>query len=111
MHESLHNLYSGILYLLDLLSEGLCDLRVGMAHNGRAPAAYIVDVLHKPPHMNWASVQANLAWHGHGRADFAMDLCRCSRHNNFAMHAGRLDDEILWHVEDDVSCAGRGIDE
>ena len=99
------------MYLLNLLSEGLCDLRVGMAHNGRAPAAYIVHVLHKPPHMNWASVQANLAWHEHGRADLAMDLCRCSRHSNPAMYAGRLDDKILWQMEDDLSCAGISTDE
>ena len=59
--KSLHDLYSREVYLLDLLSEGRCNLRVGMAHNGGAPAAYIVHVLHKPSHISWASVQANLA--------------------------------------------------
>ena len=33
--------------LLDLLVQGLCDLWVRMAHNGRAPAAHIVNVLQK----------------------------------------------------------------
>ena len=32
-------------HLLDLLSECLCDLWMGMAHNGRPPAAHIVHVL------------------------------------------------------------------
>ncbi len=43
----LHPLTARAGYLLDLLGEGLSDLRVRMAHNGRPPAAHIVNVLQR----------------------------------------------------------------